>query len=108
MPPKVRARPARKVGSKNIEGLGGFEKPNSQQQPLKGKGPSFADILGKEMGAKQGLENKQAPGIQFSNHALDRIRSRGIQMGPEQLAKLETAVSKAESKGAKETLVLMD
>jgi len=45
--------------------------------------------------------------VKFSQHAEMRLRQRGIQMGPEQLSKLETAIDKAAAKGAKESLVLM-
>lgn len=57
-----------------------------------------------------GIENSttQGPQIRFSNHAVERMRSRGISLGPELIAKLEKATQLAASKGAKETLVLTD
>lgn len=45
--------------------------------------------------------------LKFSSHAVDRIQSRGIKLQPEDLAKLNDAVAKAKTKGAKDTLVLM-
>jgi flagellar operon protein len=46
--------------------------------------------------------------IEFSNHAVDRMRQRGIHYTPDQLQKIDSAVSKASEKGAKETLILVD
>src|SRR5690606_9272855 len=72
-------------------------------------GPSFEEVLKQNLPnpLQDGLNTAQTQKLKFSNHAIERIKSRGIQMGPEQLQKLEQAVEKAESKGAKETLVLM-
>jgi flagellar operon protein len=47
-------------------------------------------------------------GVRFSNHAAERMMHRGIRFAPEDLEKLNQAVQKAESKGAKDTLVLMN
>src|SRR5207245_1183503 len=46
--------------------------------------------------------------LKFSNHAIDRMQARGIRFTGEEMAKIEGAVSKAASKGAKETLLLTD
>ncbi len=46
--------------------------------------------------------------LKFSNHAVDRMQARGIRFTPEQMGKIESAVSKAASKGAKDTLLLTD
>jgi flagellar operon protein len=46
-------------------------------------------------------------GLKFSQHALDRMNSRGITFKPEDLARLNDAVDKAAKKGSKETLLLM-
>lgn len=46
--------------------------------------------------------------LKFSNHAVDRMRARGIQFNAQDMTRLEEALSKAQQKGAKETLVLMD
>lgn len=47
-------------------------------------------------------------GLKFSNHAIDRMQARGIRFTPEQMQKIESAVSKAAGKGAKDTLLLTD
>jgi flagellar operon protein len=46
--------------------------------------------------------------VHFSHHAELRLKQRGIQLMPEQLAKLEQAIDKAASKGAKDSLMLMN
>lgn len=46
--------------------------------------------------------------IKFSKHAIERMGSRNIQLNDSEYAKLESAMSKAENKGIKEALILMD
>ncbi|CAM2894991.1 TIGR02530 family flagellar biosynthesis protein [Paenibacillus sediminis] len=45
--------------------------------------------------------------VKFSNHAAKRLEQRGLQLEPEQLSKIESAIDKAAAKGAKESLILM-
>lgn len=51
---------------------------------------------------------QQELGVKFSQHALQRLESRDIKMGPAELTKLNNAVEKAARKGAKESLILMN
>ena len=46
--------------------------------------------------------------IKFSAHALKRLETRRISLGNQEMALLKDAVNKAEAKGAKESLILMD
>ena len=51
----------------------------------------------------------QTPGaasLKFSNHAIERMHSRGISYTPETMKSIEGAVAKAAAKGSKDTLVL--
>lgn len=49
----------------------------------------------------------QAPNdLKFSNHAVERMRSRGIAFAPEEMSRISAAINKAAAKGAKDTLVL--
>jgi flagellar operon protein len=85
----------------------------SGSQPGVQKSTGFDELLSKKIqgelvGKALGQNVSQPNGIKFSNHAIERIRSRGIQMGPEVMTKLSEAVDRAEKKGSKETLVLMD
>ena len=57
---------------------------------------------------KQVLESKLNNEIKFSGHALQRIQRREISLDEARLSKLKDAVSKADKKGAKAALVLMD
>jgi flagellar operon protein len=51
---------------------------------------------------------QQELGVKFSQHALQRLQSRDIKMGPAEITKLNTAVEKAAQKGARESLILMN
>lgn len=53
------------------------------------------------------IPEAQQIGVRFSNHAVERMVHRGIRFAPEDLERLNQAVQKAESKGARDTLVLM-
>jgi flagellar operon protein len=69
--------------------------PPAAGTPGTGSGnPSFEDIL----------ENKI---VRFSHHAEVRLQQRGIQLQPDQLAKIGSAIDKAASKGAKDSLMLL-
>jgi len=46
--------------------------------------------------------------VSFSQHALNRLRERGIQLADADIAKLEGAVQKAADKGSKESLIIMN
>ncbi|MFM8179424.1 MAG: flagellar protein, partial [Candidatus Kapaibacterium sp.] len=56
----------------------------------------FADILSTEM-----------QNIKFSSHAQARLSSRDISLSDEDVRRLESAVSKASDKGAKDSLVML-
>lgn len=45
--------------------------------------------------------------LHFSNHAVKRLEQRGIQLRPEQLHQIESAIDNAAAKGAKDSLILM-
>jgi len=64
---------------------------------------------GKTGNFDQLLQNKIDQGnVRFSKHATDRMNSRGIQFNPNQLQRLETAVSQVNAKGGRESLVMLD
>ncbi|WJH33272.1 TIGR02530 family flagellar biosynthesis protein [Paenibacillus aurantius] len=46
--------------------------------------------------------------MKLSHHAEVRLQQRGIQLQPEQLTKIQSAIDKAAAKGAKDSLVLMN
>lgn len=56
--------------------------------------PTFQDIL-------------QSKIVRFSHHAETRLQQRGIKLDSDQLAKIGSAIDKAASKGAKDSLMLL-
>lgn len=62
------------------------------------KGNSFSQILEQKINAP----------LKFSSHAQQRLKSRNIELTPTDLARIEEAVARARSKGARDSLVLMD
>ncbi|MCC7491357.1 MAG: flagellar protein [Fimbriimonadaceae bacterium] len=47
-------------------------------------------------------------GVEFSKHALERLEQRGIRLDDETLGRLTGAVDRAQAKGSKTSLVLLD
>ena len=75
---------------------------------------SFKETLGEALktnevtAPKVAVTKSEAPQLKFSNHAIERMQSRGISYSPEDMTRLEGAIQKAAAKGSKDTLVLMD
>lgn len=46
--------------------------------------------------------------VKFSNHAVERMQTRGISFNQDDLSRLNEAVNRASAKGSKDTLVLMN
>ncbi len=65
--------------------------------PRPSDGPAFGQVL-----------RERAVGVQFSGHAIDRLRRRGIEVDVPTLQRLDGAVRLAASKGSRESLVLVD
>src|SRR5438067_7410222 len=47
-------------------------------------------------------------GVKFSTHAQQRLQQRDITLGDEDVAKINSAVDRAQEKGAKVSLILLD
>ncbi len=97
----------------DIKKVGSLENLQQPNLPSKvgniGAGPSFEDILKKvEQPEAKALSTVAADGIKFSNHAVERMMSRGIKFGAEDLQKLSDAVGRAAAKGSKDSLILMN
>lgn len=71
-------------------------------QPKKNSAPgtAFNELLQKEI--------QQAQDLKFSRHAQERLDARRIDLSPQHMARLQEAVQKAEAKGCRESLVLVD
>jgi flagellar operon protein len=63
--------------------------------------PSFKQVLDGAAAAKD-------TEIKFSSHAEKRLASRDIELTPDIMQRLKTAVSKAKDKGSNETLMIFD
>lgn len=71
---------------------------NVSSQPLrKGQGTSFESVFTEEFEK-----------LKFSNHAVKRLETRNIYLNESEINKINDAVSVAESKGSKDSLVMMD
>ncbi len=66
-------------------------------------GQSFSDILAQKTAGPAGSEE-----LKFSKHALSRLTDRNIDLSTEQLDRLNEGSKKAEEKGIKDSLLLMD
>lgn len=64
-------------------------------EPL--RGPAFGDVLAEKTAQ-----------VQFSGHALQRVRRRGIEVGHGTLERLQAGVDRAAGKGARESVVFVD
>jgi len=87
------------------------------RKPDLGVGPSFKDTLDKvgtpgapNLGQMPSVGAAKLPpeAVKFSNHAIERMRSRGISYSPEDITKLGDAVQRAAAKGSKDSLILMN
>ncbi|HXL04561.1 MAG: flagellar protein [Firmicutes bacterium] len=86
-PPVGPVKPARPVGRE------------SAPAPRVIEGKDFSEVLRREIDKGE---------IRFSGHAEMRMRMRNISLSQEEMAKLNDAVDRAEAKGARESLILMD
>jgi flagellar operon protein len=59
-------------------------------------------------GVFDGVLREQLSGLKFSAHAVERMSKRNIRMTPNELERLRGAVERAEEKGARDTLVLVE
>jgi len=104
------------VDLKKIGGLDNLIQPTTGKTPAAGGvGPSFRDTLDKlstsmppGIQAPAAAMPKPMDGVKFSNHAVERMQTRGIKFGPEDLGRLNDAIARAAAKGSKDSLVLMN
>ena len=64
---------------------------------------SFQDIL-----IKRSNEYSQGSELKFSKHATNRLATRNIELTDNQVARLQDGLQKANEKGIKDSLVIMD
>ncbi|MFW5999106.1 MAG: TIGR02530 family flagellar biosynthesis protein [Bacillota bacterium] len=76
------------------------EKRDGEAKKTGGKNTPFKKVLAKKL--------KEKSGVEFSRHARNRLMSRDIQPGEKELQKLKSAVEKAEEKGARDSLIMVE
>lgn len=99
----------------NLNGVGGVASnatPSLNTPQGKADAALFRETLQRVPGSISRGDAAQAPApasaLKFSNHAVDRMQARGVRFSPEQMGKIQSAVSKAAEKGAKNCLLLSD
>jgi len=77
--------------------------------PIVGNEQAASRSVGREAGNRfDAIFKQELEKVKFSNHAIKRLESRNIQLSDNDITKIEEAVQKAEAKGSKDSLVLMD
>lgn len=79
-----------------------YLKPRKPARAVEKAEPSFREIL------SQKKAKFDTPELKFSKHASMRLEERNISLSQEQKDRLESGTQKAEAKGIKDSLVLMD
>ncbi len=59
-------------------------------------------------GFDQVLEKEISRGLKFSKHAQERLQSRNIKLSPQDVERIQEAVTQARSKGSRDSLIIMD
>lgn len=85
-----------------------FGKNRSAEASNQNIGMSFQDILAKQKSIAEIVDETAQSGVKFSKHADMRLKQRDITLTDEQLSRLNVGTQKAELKGIKESLVIMD
>jgi flagellar operon protein len=89
-------------GIDRVGGVGGTTGGAPARPAAPSTGPAFGDVLAGK------LAGSSAQGVKFSGHALQRIERRGISLDASTTARLSEGVTRAASKGARDSLVLVD
>ncbi|NWF90383.1 MAG: flagellar protein [Ignavibacteriaceae bacterium] len=71
--------------------------PNLGSAPVRESGDSFNAIYQKELDK-----------LKFSSHAIKRLEERKITLNNDEMLKINSAIERAETKGAKDSLVMMN
>jgi flagellar operon protein len=86
---------------RNVDSIGRIgQQPAEVRKPAAADGKNFESLLRGRL--------DELSGVKFSKHALDRMTERGISLSSRQIDRLNAAVEKAERKGLKESLVMVD
>jgi flagellar operon protein len=72
------------------------------------EGSSLRNVSREAVNRFDAIFKEELEKVKFSNHALERLESRNIQLSDDELTKIQSAVEKAETKGSRDSLVMMD
>lgn len=86
-----------------IERIGGQFAPSAPSATPAPQTPETQGAFASQL--DQAIETRQ---LRFSAHAQKRLASRGIELSPGHLQKLGAAVDKAQQRGARDSLVLLN
>jgi len=77
--------------------------------PIVGNTETTSKQVGREANSTfDAIFKEELEKVKFSNHAMKRLESRNIQLSEQDISKIQNAVQKAEAKGSKDSLVMMD
>jgi flagellar operon protein len=87
-------------GFNSIQRINGIRQPVDVRKPVNGSQDGFESVL------REAVDKSRE--LKFSKHAEFRLQARNISLTQDQKDRMTDAVSKAEAKGVKDSLVLMD
>jgi flagellar operon protein len=100
-----------KTGLSQIGGAKGVESTSTRPSVEKvSGGEGFDSVLKSQLGSLQQkpVMPNTSSGVKFSAHAIERLKSRGINLDQDTLQRLDQAIDKAAEKGSRESLMLTD
>jgi len=89
------------ISGANINRVVGFEgSTNSQRINInKNESGKFDELLKKKI---------ESTDVKFSAHAMERLKDRNIELNKDDISKLNKGIEKAQAKGSKESLILLN
>jgi flagellar operon protein len=99
-------QPEKGIGAKGSQALG----PSFQEtlSGLQNGVQTGSDIVAPQIGRNTAMARPSLEPVKFSNHAVERMQTRGISFNKADIERLNEAVGRAAAKGSKDTLVLMN
>ncbi len=90
--------PHAQVNPALLQPLGPAAAEGAPSGPATAPAQAFGDVL----------RTRAASAVAFSQHALQRIQRRGIDVSPQTLYRLESGVTRAANKGARDSVVFVN
>ncbi len=100
------------IQNQNFRNLPNLSIEQLQDRYLKGVGQTDNRVQGTQISFQDVLMQKTLQGqtdeLKFSKHATGRLSDRGIELSDSQMERLNDGVRKAQQKGIKDSLVIVD